>query len=118
MKMLQASILIWGIIVIFPIVMIIEQPWNFNPRLDSTISLIYLGIFPTGIAWLLKISNIKKKWFNFSSTSRLFNSNIWSYIKLYIFKRNNYNKSSNFIIAVIVGIYFVRRSIKENLTSA
>ena len=29
-----ASILIWGALVIFPITMIIEQPWNFNPRLD------------------------------------------------------------------------------------
>ena len=28
-----ASILIWGSIVIFPITMIIEQPWNLSPRL-------------------------------------------------------------------------------------
>ena len=49
-----ASILIWGAIVIFPITIFLEQPWNLNPRLDSTISLIYLGIFPTGIAWLLR----------------------------------------------------------------
>ena len=55
-----ASILIWGAIVILPITIFIEQPWNLNPRLDSTISLIYLGIFPTGIAWLLRFRILKK----------------------------------------------------------
>ena len=32
----------------------IEQPWNLNPRLDSTISVIYLGLVSTGLAWLLR----------------------------------------------------------------
>ena len=49
-----ASILIWGAIIVCPISLIIEQPWNLNPSLESTLSLIYLGIFPTGIAWLLR----------------------------------------------------------------
>ena len=40
--------------------MLIDQPWNLSPRLDSTISLIYLGVFPTGIAWLLRFSILKK----------------------------------------------------------
>ena len=49
-----ASILIWGALVLFPISLFFEQPWNLSPRLDSTLSLIYLGIFSTGIAWLLR----------------------------------------------------------------
>ena len=36
-----ASILIWGTIIIFPISIFFEQPWNLTPRLDSTLSLIY-----------------------------------------------------------------------------
>ena len=40
-----ASILIWATIFLLPITAYTEQPWNLNPRLDSTISLVYLGIF-------------------------------------------------------------------------
>ena len=54
-----ASILIWGTLVLLPISLFIEQPWNLSPRLDSTLSLIYLGIFSTGIAWLLRFYILK-----------------------------------------------------------
>ena len=54
-----ASILIWATIFLLPLFIIFEQPWNLAPRLDSTISLIYLGIFATGIAWLLRFYILK-----------------------------------------------------------
>jgi len=54
-----ASILIWATLILFPICIFIEQPWNLTPRLDSTISLIYLGVFSTGIAWLLRFYILK-----------------------------------------------------------
>ena len=48
------SILIWATIILIPLVAFIEQPWYIKPRLDSTISVIYLGLVSTGIAWLLR----------------------------------------------------------------
>ena len=36
------SILIWAIIILIPLVTLIEQPWDTVPRLDSSISVIYL----------------------------------------------------------------------------
>ena len=54
------SILIWAVIILIPLASFIEQPWNVVPRLDSTISVIYLGLVSTGIAWLIKISNISE----------------------------------------------------------
>ena len=48
------SILVWAVLILIPIVSIVEQPWNVSPRLDSTISVIYLGLVSTGIAWLLR----------------------------------------------------------------
>ena len=48
------SILIWATIILIPLVSFIEQPWNLTPRLDSTVSVIYLGLVSTGIAWLLR----------------------------------------------------------------
>ena len=34
--------------------MIIEMPWNYNPTLLSTLSLLYLGVIATGLAWLIR----------------------------------------------------------------
>ena len=48
------SILIWATIILIPLVSFIEQPWNVTPRLDSTVSVIYLGLVSTGLAWLLR----------------------------------------------------------------
>ena len=55
----NASILIWGSIIVFPISMYFEQPWNLSPSLDSMFALLYLGIFPTGVAWLLRFHILK-----------------------------------------------------------
>ena len=54
------SIMIWATIFLLPLSLFFEQPWNLTPRLDSTISLIYLGIFATGMAWLLRFYILKK----------------------------------------------------------
>ena len=113
-----ASILIWGALVIFPITMIIEQPWNFTPRLDSTISLIYLGIFPTGIAWLLRFQILKKNGLVFQAQVAYLIP-IFGVILGYIFLSEIITtKALIALIAVIIGIYFVKQSIKQNLTSA
>ena len=112
-----ASILIWGAIIIFPITMIIEQPWNLNPRLDSTICLIYLGIFPTGIAWLLRFHILKKNGLVFQAQVAYLIP-IFGVILGYIFLKEIITiKVLIALLAVIIGFYFVRRSIKQNLTS-
>ena len=112
-----ASILIWGTIIVFPIAMFIEQPWNLNPRLDSTISLIYLGIFPTGIAWLLRFHILKKNGLVFQAQVAYLIP-IFGVILGYIFLKELITiKVLIALVAVILGFFFVRRSIKENLTS-
>jgi len=32
----------------------IESPWNSNPTWQSTLSLLYLGVIATGLAWLIR----------------------------------------------------------------
>tara|TARA_Y100000590_G_scaffold138673_1_gene158765 strand:+ start:932 stop:1825 length:894 start_codon:yes stop_codon:yes gene_type:complete len=112
-----ASILIWGTIVVFPIAMLLEQPWNFNLRLDSTISLIYLGIFPTGVAWLLRFHILKKNGLVFQAQVAYLIP-IFGVILGYIFLKEIITLKVLIALAtVIIGFYFVRRSIKQNLTS-
>ena len=114
---LTSSILIWGALIIFPIAMYYEQPWNLVPRLDSTISLIYLGIFPTGIAWLIRFHILKKNGLVFHSQVAYLIP-IFGVILGYVFLKEVITlKVLIALIAVIIGFYFVRRSIKQNLSS-
>jgi len=48
------STIIWSVIFLIPLAFLIENPLNSEPSLYSTISLIYLGVVATGIAWLLR----------------------------------------------------------------
>ena len=48
------STTIWSLIFLFPLSMIFEQPWNSSPTIVSTLSLLYLGIVATGLAWLIR----------------------------------------------------------------
>ena len=105
-----ASILIWGTIIILPISIIFEQPWTFTPRLDSTLSLIYLGIFPTGIAWLLRFMILKNNGVVFQSQVA-FLIPIFGVILGYIFLQEIItSKVMLSLVAVVLGIYFVKKS--------
>ena len=33
---------------------LLEKPWLASPTLDSTLSLLYLGVVATGVAWLIR----------------------------------------------------------------
>ena len=114
---LTSSILIWGALIIFPIMVYYEQPWKLVPRLDSTISLIYLGVFPTGIAWLIRFHILKKNGLVFHSQVAYLIP-IFGVILGYIFLKEDITlKVLIALLAVVIGFYFVRRSIKQNLSS-
>ena len=111
-----ASILIWATIFLLPITAYTEQPWNLNPRLDSTISLIYLGIFSTGLAWLMRFRILKNNGLVFQAQVAYLIP-IFGIILGYIFLNEIItSKVIVAVVAVILGIYFVRRSIKNNVT--
>ena len=48
------STTLWSVIFLLPISVIFEAPWNANPTLESTLSLLYLGVVATGLAWLIR----------------------------------------------------------------
>ena len=104
------SILIWATIILIPLVSFIEQPWNLTPRLDSTISVIYLGLVSTGIAWLLRFRILVNNGLIFQSQVSYSNSNFWNNFKLYIFKRINYHKSINFFNSCFSWNLFCKKS--------
>jgi drug/metabolite transporter (DMT)-like permease len=48
------STTLWSVIFLLPFSLMIESPWNSNPTLQSTLSLLYLGVIATGLAWLIR----------------------------------------------------------------
>jgi drug/metabolite transporter (DMT)-like permease len=48
------STTLWSVIFLLPLSFIFETPWNSNPTLESTLSLLYLGVVATGLAWLIR----------------------------------------------------------------
>ena len=110
-----ASILIWATIFLMPITAYVEQPWNLNPRLDSTISLVYLGVFSTGIAWLMRFRILKNNGLVFQAQVAYLIP-IFGIVLGYIFLNEIItSKVIVAVVAVVLGIYFVRRSIKNNI---
>ena len=104
------SILVWAVLILIPIVSIVEQPWNVSPRLDSTISVIYLGLVSTGIAWLLRFRILVNNGLIFQSQVSYLIP-IFGTILSYTFLKELITfKVLISLIAVSVGIYFVRKA--------
>ena len=102
------SILIWATIILIPFVSFIEQPWHLQPRLDSTISVVYLGLVSTGIAWLLRFKILVTNGLIFQSQVSYLIP-IFGTVLSYIFLKEVITiKVLISLIAVVIGIYFVR----------
>jgi len=54
------STLIWSVITLLPLSFIFEEPFKSTPTLESTLSLIYLGVVATGFAWWLRFKILAK----------------------------------------------------------
>ena len=108
------SILIWAVIILIPIVSIIEKPWNTSVSMESTISVIYLGFVSTGLAWLLRFRILKNNGLIFQSQVSYLIP-IFGIILSYIFlKEMITSKIIVSLLAVLVGLYFVKKSGKKN----
>ena len=107
-----ASILIWATIFLIPVTAFVEKPWNLNPSTDSTISIIYLGIVATGLAWLLRFRILKNNGLVFQAQVAYLIP-IFGIILGYIFlKELITSKVLVAVVAVIIGIYIVKKGSK------
>ena len=113
-----ASILIWGTIFLIPITIFTEKPWNLNPSIDSTISLVYLGVVATGLAWLLRFRILKTNGLVFQAQVAYLIP-IFGIVLGYIFLKELITpKVLVAVVAVIIGIYFVKKSNKIKIIAA
>ena len=112
------SILIWAIIILVPLASFIEKPWNLNPSTESTVSIIYLGVVSTGLAWLLRFRILKNNGLIFQSQVSYLIP-IFGMILGYIFLKEVVTfKVIVSLIAVLIGLYFVKKADFKKLTNA
>ena len=124
-----SSILIWATIFILPISLILyflnpidafafTDDLHFSHRLDSTLSLIYLGTVPTGIAWLIRFRILKNNGLVFQAQVAYLIP-IFGIILGYIFLSELITpKVIIALIAVIIGIYLVKKSTKIGINTS
>ena len=113
-----ASILIWATLFLIPITVFTEQPWNLNPSMESIISVIYLGIVATGLAWLLRFRILINNGLVFQAQVAYLIP-IFGIILSYIFLKEIITpKVLVAVVAIIIGIYFVKKSNSKKITSA
>ena len=104
------SILIWAVIILIPLTIFIEQPWTLNPRLDSTISVIYLGLVSTGLAWLLRFRILVNNGLIFQSQVSYLIPIFGIFLSYIFLDELITTKVLISLIAVCVGIYFVKKA--------
>jgi drug/metabolite transporter (DMT)-like permease len=113
-----ASILIWATLFLIPITVFTEQPWNLNPSMESIISVIYLGVVATGVAWLLRFRILINNGLVFQAQVAYLIP-IFGIILSYIFLKEIITpKVLVAVVAIIIGIYFVKKSNSKKITSA
>ena len=108
----STSTILWSLIFIAPFCFY-QEPWvNLNPSMESTIALIYLGIFPTGVAWMLRFHILTKVGMVFQ-TQVAYLIPIFGVIFGYIILNEQITwKVLVSLIIIISGIYFVKRGNK------
>ena len=108
----STSTILWSLIFLFPFCLY-QQPWiNLNPSLESTIALIYLGVFPTGVAWMLRFHILTKVGMVFQ-TQVAYLIPIFGVIFGYIIMGEHITwKVLVSLIIIISGIYIVKRGNK------
>ena len=112
-----ASILIWATLFLIPITAFTEQPWNLNPSMESIISVIYLGVVATGVAWLLRFRILINNGLVFQAQVAYLIP-IFGIILSYIFLKEIITpKVLVAVVAIIAGIYFVKKSNSKKITS-
>ena len=98
-----------------PVSLLVEQPWNLTPRIDSTLSLIYLGIFSTGIAWLLRFYILKHNGLVFQAQVAYLIPIFGVILGYLILNEEITSKVIISLIVVIIGIYIVKKGSKIKL---
>jgi drug/metabolite transporter (DMT)-like permease len=106
------STIIWSIILLIPFSFIIESPLNSVPTIGSTISLIYLGVVATGIAWLLRFRILTVNGLVFQTQVAYIIPLVGVFFGYFIMDEVITWKVLIALVLIILGIYIVKKNNK------
>ena len=69
MEVLTASVMICGAAIAVPLALIVDRPWSLAPSEASLWAIVYLGIFPTSLAFLIRARLIASVGYTFVAQS-------------------------------------------------
>ena len=116
-EVVTSSILVWAVMILLPIMFIFENPLNLKPSLGPTISLFYLGVVATAIAWLMRFYILQKNGLVFQSQVAYIIP-IFGLIFGYIFLQEQITyKIIVALIAVLISTYLIEKSKKSKTTT-
>ena len=104
------STIIWSTIFLLPLSFLIEHPWNMIPTLNSTLSLIYLGVVATGVAWLLRFRILTVNGLVFQTQVAYIIPLVGVFFGYFIMNEQITWKVLAALALIILGIYIVKKN--------
>ena len=114
-EVLTSSILVWAVIILLPIMFFFENPTELRPTWGSTISLFYLGVVATAIAWLMRFYILQNNGLVFQSQVAYIIP-IFGLIFGYVFLKEQITyKIIIALVAVLISTYLIEKSKKAKI---
>jgi len=106
------STIIWSVIFLIPLSLIIESPWNSLPTFNSTLSIVYLGVVATGVAWLLRFRILTVNGLVFQTQVAYIIPLVGVFFGYFIMDEEITWKVIVALNLIIIGIYIVKKNNK------
>ena len=103
------STMIWSVITLLPLSFIFENPFESIPTLESTLSLIYLGVVATGFAWWLRFKILANNGIVFQTQVAYLIPIFGVIFGALILKEQITWKVLASLVIIILGIYIVKK---------
>ena len=94
---------------------IFETPWNSSPTFDSTLSLIYLGVVATGLAWLIRFRILTVNGLVFQTQVAYLIPIFGVFFGFFIMGELITWRVLVSLVIIIFGIYLVKKNNKGNI---
>ncbi|MDC1096760.1 DMT family transporter [Pelagibacteraceae bacterium] len=109
------STTIWSILFLLPLSIVFEKPWEATPSLTSTISLLYLGVVATGLAWLIRFRILTVNGIIFQTQVAYLIPIFGIFFGYFIMDELITWKVIVSLVLIIFGIYIVKKNNKVNI---